>query len=173
MREIITNFLLTSASRGWWRYHERASGVASAGRQVGGSESIHDRNSDTLPLSSMEEARKILRSSFGLSEFRGQQEACIERLVVGGKNALAIMPTGQSSSSRPLFTYANTLVTGSGKSLCYQLPALMFPGLTLVISPLIALMKVHKWLGTLQQTVNLASGPSRFSRAQGTKSWPL
>ena len=48
----------------------------------------------------MDEARKILRDTFGLSDFRGQQEACIERLVVDGKNALAIMPTGQTLPSR-------------------------------------------------------------------------
>ncbi|KAH7104377.1 ATP-dependent DNA helicase [Auriculariales sp. MPI-PUGE-AT-0066] len=71
----------------------------------------------------MDEAHRILRETFKINEFRGEQEACIKRLVVDQKNALAIMPTG------------------SGKSLCYQLPAQIFPGLTLVISPLIALMK--------------------------------
>src|SRR6185312_4178359 len=63
-----------------------------------------------------------LQSSFGFSEFREGQEAVISRLL-GGKSVLAIFPTG------------------AGKSLCYQLPALMLEGLTLVVSPLIALMK--------------------------------
>lgn len=64
----------------------------------------------------------ILKSVFGFSTFRGKQEEVI-RCVLGGNDVLAIMPTG------------------AGKSLCYQLPALMLPGLTVVISPLIALMK--------------------------------
>ena len=65
---------------------------------------------------------KILRNQFSLQEFRpGQQEAV--EAVLGGKDALVVMPTG------------------SGKSLIYQLPALLLPGLTVVVSPLIALMK--------------------------------
>jgi ATP-dependent DNA helicase RecQ len=64
----------------------------------------------------------VLRERFGLSEFRPGQEAVIEGLTRHGA-ALAVFPTG------------------AGKSLCYQLPALLFDGVTLVISPLIALMK--------------------------------
>src|SRR5213596_201343 len=64
----------------------------------------------------------LLRERFGFSDFRPAQKQVIDRLVAG-ENVLAVMPTG------------------SGKSLCYQLPALAFPGLTLVVSPLIALMK--------------------------------
>ena len=63
-----------------------------------------------------------LRSVFGFPAFREGQEAVVSRLL-DGKSVLAIFPTG------------------AGKSLCYQLPALMLDGLTLVISPLIALMK--------------------------------
>lgn len=63
-----------------------------------------------------------LRSVFGFDSFRGKQQAVIEA-VLDGRSALAVFPTG------------------GGKSLCYQLPALMLPGLTLVVSPLIALMK--------------------------------
>lgn len=67
-----------------------------------------------------------LQQVFGFSEFRGEQEAVISALV-NGESALLLMPTGM------------------GKSLCYQLPARLFSqqgrGLTLVISPLIALMK--------------------------------
>jgi ATP-dependent DNA helicase RecQ len=64
----------------------------------------------------------LLRERFGFAEFRPAQQQVIDRVMVG-QSALAVMPTG------------------SGKSLCYQLPALALPGLTLVVSPLIALMK--------------------------------
>lgn len=63
-----------------------------------------------------------LKEVFGYSQFRGNQETVI-RNVLDGKNTFVIMPTG------------------AGKSLCYQLPALMNEGLAIVISPLIALMK--------------------------------
>src|SRR5215470_7969670 len=64
----------------------------------------------------------LLRERFGFGEFRPAQQQVIDK-VMAGANVLAVMPTG------------------SGKSLCYQLPALALPGLTLVVSPLIALMK--------------------------------
>lgn len=67
-------------------------------------------------------ASHILHDVFGFPAFRGPQEAVIET-IVAGKNVLLLMPTGM------------------GKSLCYQIPARLLPGLTLVISPLIALMK--------------------------------
>ena len=67
-------------------------------------------------------AQQILEQIFNLKNFREGQEAVIHRLLEK-KSTLAIFPTG------------------GGKSLCYQLPALLFDGLTLVISPLIALMK--------------------------------
>ena len=65
---------------------------------------------------------RTLRSVFGLSALRPGQQEVIER-VLEGRSALAVMPTG------------------AGKSLCYQLPACLLPGRTLVVSPLIALMK--------------------------------
>src|SRR6218665_4016701 len=64
----------------------------------------------------------LLQQQFKLASFRPGQEAVISALL-HGHSALAVFPTG------------------GGKSLCYQLPALMFDGLTLVVSPLIALMK--------------------------------
>ncbi len=70
----------------------------------------------------LSKARRLLRYLFGYESFRGEQEKVILSLLKG-RDTLAIMPTGQ------------------GKSLCYQIPAQLFPGLTLVISPLIALMK--------------------------------
>jgi ATP-dependent DNA helicase RecQ len=63
-----------------------------------------------------------MHGTFGLSEFRPGQREVIES-IVGGRDTVAIMPTG------------------AGKSLCYQLPALHLPGTTVVVSPLIALMK--------------------------------
>ena len=63
-----------------------------------------------------------MHGTFGLSEFRPGQREVIQS-VVGGRDTVAIMPTG------------------AGKSLCYQLPALHLPGTTIVVSPLIALMK--------------------------------
>lgn len=67
-------------------------------------------------------AKTTLKTVFRLTEFRDGQEEII-RSVLSGHDTLAVMPTG------------------SGKSLCYQLPGLIMPGMTLVISPLIALMK--------------------------------
>ncbi|MBF0212949.1 MAG: DNA helicase RecQ [Magnetococcales bacterium] len=80
------------------------------------------------PLDSMAESRggdaalSILRQVFGYPFFRGDQEAVIAHLVAGG-DALVLMPTG------------------GGKSLCFQIPALLRPGLAVVVSPLIALMR--------------------------------
>ena len=68
------------------------------------------------------DVRNELRRRFGWEEFRPGQEEVVRR-VLAGENVLAVMPTG------------------AGKSLCYQLPALMLPGTALVVSPLIALMQ--------------------------------
>lgn len=66
--------------------------------------------------------QNLLREYYGFSEFLPGQEEVIQN-IARGCDTLAVMPTG------------------GGKSLCYQLPAMMFPGITLVVSPLIALMK--------------------------------
>jgi ATP-dependent DNA helicase RecQ len=71
---------------------------------------------------SVTDIAQLLHDRFGFSHFRGVQEAVVER-AVAGQHTLAVMPTG------------------SGKSLCYQLPALARHGTAIVISPLIALMQ--------------------------------
>ena len=65
---------------------------------------------------------QLLHEYFGHTSFRDGQQEAVDALL-GGKDVLAVMPTG------------------AGKSVCYQLPALMLPGISIVISPLISLMK--------------------------------
>jgi ATP-dependent DNA helicase RecQ len=67
-------------------------------------------------------AQQILHDVFGYAAYRGEQQAIVEHVVAGG-DALVLMPTG------------------GGKSLCYQIPALLRPGTGIVVSPLIALMQ--------------------------------
>src|SRR5580765_7745733 len=105
--------------------------------------------------------RDCLRDSFGLEEFRpGQEEAATA--MIAGRDLVAVMPTG------------------AGKSLCFQLPALLLDGTTVVVSPLIALMKdqvdglrargfpaaaVHSGLGTSERAAveaDLAAGRLRL-----------
>ncbi|WP_438284624.1 DNA helicase RecQ [Pseudomonas alabamensis] len=69
----------------------------------------------------LEQAQRVLKDVFGYDSFRGRQAAIIECVANGG-DALVLMPTG------------------GGKSLCFQVPGLLRPGLTVVVSPLIALM---------------------------------
>ena len=73
---------------------------------------------ETDPL---HDAREVLRRTFGHQEFRGLQGDVIAE-VLAGRSAMAVLPTG------------------GGKSLCYQIPSMLRPGLGLVVSPLIALM---------------------------------
>ncbi|MEE8146598.1 MAG: ATP-dependent DNA helicase RecQ [Longimicrobiales bacterium] len=70
----------------------------------------------------MSDARRILHDHFGFSSFRAGQERLVGA-ALAGRDALGVLPTG------------------GGKSLCYQVPALALPGLTLVLSPLISLME--------------------------------
>lgn len=70
----------------------------------------------------MEKARAVLQQTFGFSDFKQGQMEILAGLFQG-QNCLAVFPTG------------------TGKSLCFQLPSLLFGGLTLVISPLLAIMK--------------------------------
>ncbi|MVW75501.1 DNA helicase RecQ [Pseudomonas xionganensis] len=70
----------------------------------------------------LDQAQRILKDVFGYDSFRGRQGAIIERVASGG-DALVLMPTG------------------GGKSLCFQVPALLRSGLAVVVSPLIALME--------------------------------
>src|ERR1044071_5358756 len=71
---------------------------------------------------SKQELKSALKKNFGFESFKGIQEEIIEN-VLAGRDSFVIMPTG------------------AGKSLCYQLPALMMEGTAIVISPLIPLMK--------------------------------
>ncbi len=73
-------------------------------------------------INTLPDADTILRQVFGYQQFRAGQSDIIDT-VTGGRDCLVVMPTG------------------GGKSLCYQIPALMLPGLTVVVSPLISLMK--------------------------------
>ncbi len=75
-------------------------------------------------------ARNILRQVFGYDHFRDRQESIINA-AIAGRDSLVLMPTG------------------GGKSLCYQIPALVRPGVGLVVSPLIALMQDQ--VNTLRQ----------------------
>jgi ATP-dependent DNA helicase RecQ len=87
--------------------------MTAAGRRIAGVD---------VPSGISEAAAEALHRVFGYSSFRGQQQEIIEHLC-GGGDAVALMPTG------------------SGKSLCYQIPALVRDGTGVVISPLIALMQ--------------------------------
>ena len=78
-------------------------------------------SSSSVPLT-IEQARASLKAHFGYPAFRPGQEAAVES-VLAGRDTLVVLPTG------------------GGKSLCYQVPAMMLPKLTVVISPLISLMK--------------------------------
>ena len=96
-------------------------------------------------------ARQVLRDVFGFDGFRPGQEAAIEALLAG-RNVLTVMPTG------------------SGKSLCFQIPALMTDGLAVVVSPLVALMQDQvaalRLAGVAADSINSAK-----ARADNIAAW--
>ncbi len=98
-----------------------------------------------------ESKRRILKAVFGFDEFRPGQETVMDSLLAG-RNVLTVMPTG------------------SGKSLCYQVPALVLGGLTVVVSPLVALMQDQvsalRLAGVAADTIN-----SSKERAENVAAW--
>ncbi|HMI55973.1 MAG TPA: DEAD/DEAH box helicase, partial [Gemmatimonadaceae bacterium] len=70
----------------------------------------------------IQDAHRVLKRAFGYDKFRPGQEAAVSA-VLAGRDTVVVLPTG------------------GGKSLCFQVPALIMPGLTVVVSPLISLMK--------------------------------
>ena len=78
--------------------------------------------SQALSIKSRDAALETLRRVYGYDAFRGQQAGIIDHVIAGG-DAMVLMPTG------------------GGKSLCFQIPALVRPGVAVVVSPLIALMR--------------------------------
>src|SRR5512143_3715077 len=82
----------------------------------------YNRGVEITIIVAMPELRRQLQDIFGLEDFRPAQREIIED-VLGGRDVLCVMPTG------------------AGKSLCYQLPAAVQKGLSIVVSPLIALMQ--------------------------------
>ena len=94
---------------------------------------------------------RVIKDIFGFDGFRPGQEAVVDALL-GGRNVLAVMPTG------------------SGKSLCFQVPALVLDGLTLVVSPLVALMQDQVSALRLAGVAADAINSSR-SRAENVAAW--
>ncbi len=103
------------------------------------------------PSDDLTEARETLRRTFGHQEFRGLQADVITE-IMAGRSALAVLPTG------------------GGKSLCYQIPSILRPGLGLVVSPLIALMTDQ--VAALQQSgVAAARLDSNIDPAEKGEIW--
>lgn len=100
---------------------------------------------------SLDQAREILRRTFGHAEFRGLQAQVITE-ALEGRSALAVLPTG------------------GGKSVCYQIPAMLRPGLGLVVSPLIALM-ADQVAGLTQSGVAAARLDSNVEPRERAETW--
>ena len=96
--------------------------------------------------------QEILKQYFGYDDFRPGQQVIIDA-IMDGRDALAVMPTG------------------AGKSICYQVPAMLLPGVTLVISPLISLMqdqvKALNAAGIHASYINSSLSENQISRALG------
>ena len=107
---------------------------------------VAERDPDPL-----HEAREILRRTFGHPEFRGMQADVIAQ-VLAGRSAMAVLPTG------------------GGKSVCYQIPSLIRPGLGLVVSPLIALM-ADQVAGLQQSGVAAARLDSNIDPEEKAETW--
>lgn len=129
--EIPAGALLRVSLAHWWRPDDAPQQELRCYVQLSGwfldGNPHHDRQSpasmESIPeISVPTSPRAVLEEVFGFDDFRLMQEDIIEH-VLAKDDALAVMPTG------------------SGKSLCYQLPAMLFPGLTVVVSPLISLME--------------------------------
>lgn len=105
----------------------------------------------SLAVASLEPKRQVLKDVFGYDAFRPGQERVIDALLAG-RNVLAVMPTG------------------SGKSLCFQVPALVMGGLTVVVSPLVALMQDQvqalRLAGVAADAINSAQ-----SREENVEAW--
>jgi ATP-dependent DNA helicase RecQ len=99
----------------------------------------------------LEQARDILRRTFGHADFRGRQAEVIAE-VLAGRSAMAVLPTG------------------GGKSVCYQIPAMLRPGLGLVVSPLIALM-TDQVAGLQQLGVAAAKLDSTGDPSERAQTW--
>src|SRR3954462_11596816 len=103
------------------------------------------------PPDALDPAREVLRRTFGHQEFRGLQGDVIAE-VLAGRSAMAVLPTG------------------GGKSLCYQIPSILRPGLGLVVSPLIALMTDQ--VAAMQQSgVAAARLDSNIDPAEKGETW--
>ena len=104
-----------------------------------------------IQISDISRVRRVLKDVFGFDDFRPGQEAAMTTLLAGG-SVLAVMPTG------------------AGKSLCYQVPALVLGGLTIVVSPLVALMQDQvaalRLAGVAADTIN-----SSIDRDENVAAW--
>ncbi len=112
---------------------------------------LADPPTSPIDLDPIEGARDILRRTFGHAEFRGLQAPVIAE-VLAGRSAMAVLPTG------------------GGKSLCYQIPSLIRPGLGLVVSPLIALM-TDQVAALVQSGVAAARLDSNVDPAEKAETW--
>ncbi|WP_369057926.1 DNA helicase RecQ [Caulobacter sp. 73W] len=99
----------------------------------------------------LDQAREVLRQTFGHADFRGLQAQVITE-ALEGRSAMAVLPTG------------------GGKSLCYQIPSIVRPGLGLVVSPLIALM-TDQVAGLQQSGVAAARLDSNISLDERSETW--